>query len=90
MCSLLIHIFLFPTGVLDQETKKMMEMPRCGVPDIQDIGNDANAKRKKRYALQGSKWRNKDISYRITRFTPDLRESEVSEELRRAFKVNTL
>ena len=38
------------TGEMNEETEKMMEMPRCGVKDI--VGHGAKA-RKKRYALQG-------------------------------------
>ena len=39
------------TGEMNEETKKMMAMPRCGVKDI--VGHGAKA-RKKRYALQGT------------------------------------
>ena len=38
------------TGVMNEETEKMMDMPRCGVKDI--VGHGARA-RKKRYTLQG-------------------------------------
>jgi hypothetical protein len=38
------------TGVLDDETMEMMEMPRCGVKDV--VGKKEQHRRK-RYALQG-------------------------------------
>ena len=41
------------TGELDEETVKMMGMPRCGVRDR--VGHDAK-RRKKRFALQGMTW----------------------------------
>lgn len=39
------------TGVLDDETERMMSLPRCGVKDF--VGAGATARRKKRYVLQG-------------------------------------
>lgn len=44
------------TGVVDDETMQMMVMPRCGMPDR---GRSDRAKRRKRYAIQGSVWRKK-------------------------------
>ena len=44
----LIQVFagLSPTGVMDAETKELMETPRCGVKDI--IGHGATQKRRRR------------------------------------------
>ena len=40
-----------------------MNEPRCGMKDIVDkVG--IQPRRKKRYVLQGSRWRQKTISYR--------------------------
>ena len=44
---------LFQTGVLDEETMTMMDMPRCGVKDV--VGKKEQLRRKKRYALQGER-----------------------------------
>ena len=41
------------TGVLDDETKKLMNTSRCGVADF---GPTDNAKRKRRFVLQGTTW----------------------------------
>jgi hypothetical protein len=49
-----------------------MNTPRCGVTDI--VGHGATARRrKKRYALQGSRWRTRNISYRITKYPSSTR-----------------
>merc|ERR1719266_2414819 len=44
----------------------MMNTPRCGVRDI--IGHGAYARRRKRYVLQGSRWRVTDLTYRVTKY----------------------
>ena len=41
------------SGILDEPTKELIETPRCGMPDI----TKAEDKRKRRFTLQGSKWR---------------------------------
>ena len=51
------------TGVVDKATEDRMNEPRCGMKDIVDkVG--VQPRRKKRYVLQGSRWRQKTISYR--------------------------
>ncbi|XP_042226891.1 matrix metalloproteinase-16-like [Homarus americanus] len=72
------------TGELDDETIEMMNTPRCGVKD--KIGFGANA-RKKRYALQGSRWRVKEITYRITKYPKGLLRNDVDREIESAFQV---
>ena len=42
------------TGKLDAATIKRMEESRCGVSDF---GKTDNTRRKKRYTLQGSRWK---------------------------------
>lgn len=43
------------TGILDEDTLRIMKLPRCGHPDI--LENELlNSTRRRRYALQGSKW----------------------------------
>merc|ERR1719167_1737910 len=53
------------TGVLDSATVQLMNTPRCGVRDI--IGHGARSRRK-RYVLQGSKWKVKFIRYSISQY----------------------
>lgn len=45
------------TGIVDDETMKMMEMPRCGMPDFGR--SDRTKRRRRRYAVQGSVWKKK-------------------------------
>ncbi|XP_076254161.1 matrix metalloproteinase 1 isoform X12 [Rhynchophorus ferrugineus] len=71
------------TGELDKETLQTMEMPRCGVKD--KVGTGAN--RAKRYALQGSRWKVKNLSYKISKYPPKLKRAEVDAEIQRAFNV---
>ena len=42
------------TGKVDEKTMEMMALPRCGMPDF---GRSDSAKRKKRYAVQGTTWK---------------------------------
>ncbi|XP_048747767.2 matrix metalloproteinase-16-like isoform X2 [Ostrea edulis] len=60
----------------------MMKKPRCGVKD--NVGN-ANKARKRRYALHGSKWSEKDLTYRISKYSDQMTKEEVERELQRAF-----
>eukprot|EP00090_Calanus_glacialis_P031534 TRINITY_DN5228_c0_g1_i1.p1 TRINITY_DN5228_c0_g1~~TRINITY_DN5228_c0_g1_i1.p1 ORF type:complete len:546 (-),score=123.28 TRINITY_DN5228_c0_g1_i1:69-1706(-) len=75
------------TGELDPLTVELMETPRCGVRDI--IGHGATARRKKRYVLQGSRWRVNDLTYRVTKYpsTDRLSKSEVDEQMKSAFSL---
>ncbi|XP_054709700.1 matrix metalloproteinase-16-like [Uloborus diversus] len=74
------------TGELDNETIAMMNTPRCGVKDI--IGNSEYARRRKRYALQGSKWRVNHLTYRIHNYPTNLKDRQkIDKEISRAFKL---
>eukprot|EP00092_Neocalanus_flemingeri_P034229 GFUD01037226.1.p1 GENE.GFUD01037226.1~~GFUD01037226.1.p1 ORF type:complete len:547 (+),score=135.67 GFUD01037226.1:230-1870(+) len=75
------------TGELDPLTVELMDTPRCGVRDI--IGHGATAKRKRRYVLQGSRWRVNDLTYRITKYpsTDRLSKSEVDQQMKSAFSL---
>ncbi|XP_014672619.1 PREDICTED: LOW QUALITY PROTEIN: matrix metalloproteinase-16-like [Priapulus caudatus] len=74
------------TGTLDDETLVWMNYPRCGVADVSGT-SDPNVARKKRYALQGSKWSGHEISYYVTKYTLDLTTEKVDREMAKAFKV---
>lgn len=51
------------TGVIDHATKELMRRKRCGRPD-REPGNDENGKRKKRFAVQGEKWKYTNLTWR--------------------------
>ncbi|XP_040581944.1 LOW QUALITY PROTEIN: stromelysin-3-like [Lepeophtheirus salmonis] len=78
------------TGELNDETVEWMNTPRCGVKDFVGYGTDAKRRRRrKRYSLQGSRWRSKDLTYRITKYpsTSRLSKKEVDEDIQDAFKI---
>lgn len=72
------------TGELDDETMHLMSMPRCGVRDKVGFGTDS---RSKRYALQGSRWRVKALTYKISKYPKRLKRSDVDTEVAKAFGV---
>ncbi|XP_052838991.1 matrix metalloproteinase-14 isoform X2 [Drosophila gunungcola] len=71
------------TGELDSETMKLMSLPRCGVRDRVGTGDS----RSKRYALQGSRWRVKNLTYKISKYPKRLKRVDVDAEIGRAFAV---
>jgi len=84
------------TGELDEETVKMMHTPRCGVKDFVEEDEDTprmrlrNSRRRgKRYALQGSRWKVKDLTYRVSKYPikSRLTRREVDDTMRRAFDI---
>ncbi|XP_043202429.1 matrix metalloproteinase-2-like isoform X1 [Amphibalanus amphitrite] len=74
------------TGELDQATLEKMRQPRCGVKD--KIGPSTRNRRRKRYALQGSRWRTRDIKYKIESWPSSVTDkSAVREVIRKSFQV---
>ncbi|CAG9863528.1 unnamed protein product [Phyllotreta striolata] len=73
------------TGELDDTTKATMVLPRCGVKDKVGTGDN----RAKRYALQGSRWKVKNLTYKISKYPSRLKRSDVDKEVQRAFDVWT-
>ncbi|XP_037610936.1 matrix metalloproteinase-17 [Sebastes umbrosus] len=81
------------TGVLDNETLKLMATPRCSLPDI--VGNEdmlRRRRRRKRYALSGLKWHKTDLTWSVHSYpspslSPSLPSNLVDSILTRAFKA---
>ncbi|UYV80418.1 Mmp1 [Cordylochernes scorpioides] len=74
------------TGNLDNLTMAMMNTPRCGVRDR--VGHGESARRRRRYALQGSKWRVTSLTYRISKYPRRIKDRQrVEKEIARAFRV---
>ncbi|XP_018571216.1 matrix metalloproteinase-14 isoform X2 [Anoplophora glabripennis] len=71
------------TGQLDPVTLETMTLPRCGVKDKVGTGDN----RAKRYALQGSRWKVKDLTYKISKYPGKLKRGDVDKEIQRAFNV---
>lgn len=75
------------TGRVDNETAATMQLPRCGVRDKVGFGLDAR-RRRRRYALQGSKWASNELSYRISKYPRRVKDRvAVDKEIARAFKM---
>merc|ERR1712215_365721 len=67
------------TGVLDEETQKLMETPRCGIDD-----------RVSDFVLQGSRWPRKQLTYRISKYPKSssrLSRQDLEEETKKAFSM---
>ncbi|XP_024943528.1 matrix metalloproteinase-14 isoform X4 [Cephus cinctus] len=72
------------TGTLDEDTAHLMSLPRCGVKDKVGASSDG---RSKRYALQGSRWRVKKLTYKISKYPRILERNAVDKEIAKAFSV---
>ncbi|TNN22970.1 Macrophage metalloelastase [Liparis tanakae] len=65
------------TGVLDNETVEAMKAPRCGVSDISRYEHFDGKPR----------WEKRQLTYRITRYTKDLTQSQVDAVIAEAFQL---
>ncbi|KAJ8280886.1 hypothetical protein GJAV_G00060490 [Gymnothorax javanicus] len=65
------------TGNLDSNTLEVMNMPRCGVPDVGE------------YNLfpRNPKWQSDTVTFRIVNYTPDLEKADVDRAIRNALNV---
>ncbi|KAK2876886.1 hypothetical protein Q8A67_020982 [Cirrhinus molitorella] len=79
------------TGKLDKDTLKLMNTPRCSLPDI--IGSEDMLKkrrRKRRYATTGLRWKKSDLTWSIQNYPslpPSLEPNEVNFIMAYAFKA---
>merc|ERR1712123_293305 len=73
---------LTATGKVDEETLKLMSLPRCGVEDFPaaSSGNSSS------YQSQGSRWEKRTLSYRVTRYSKKMSGALVNADVRRAFR----
>uniref|UniRef100_A0A3B3Y0Y8 Collagenase 3 n=1 Tax=Poecilia mexicana TaxID=48701 RepID=A0A3B3Y0Y8_9TELE len=65
------------TGILDSNTMDVMKKPRCGVPDVDNYS----------FYPYHPKWKNRTISYKIAKYTPDLSREDVEKSFRLALKM---
>lgn len=68
------------TGRMDAATIALMGKSRCGVADYGNYNSD-NTRRKKRYTLQGTYWKKKDLTYKIKSFTRDIPSQEKQRQI---------
>ncbi|XP_042226766.1 stromelysin-3-like [Homarus americanus] len=65
----------------------MMNVPRCGVKDGGGGSSKNDHSRRKRYTLQGSRWRTRDLTYKINKYPSGLAKTKVDEAIAKAFQV---
>ena len=63
------------TGEADLPTLKLMEIPRCGVPDTG------------KFAIDGRKWDKLDLTYGFQEYTPDMSSNDVRNAIRQALSL---
>ena len=73
------------TGIIDEDTLELMRTPRCGLPDVKE--EDRVVRRRKRFALQGSRWMKAEVSYTVGRYPSGLSRSEVDSDVKKAFDM---
>jgi len=70
------------TGKFDDATKKLVQTPRCGLPDV----SGSMETRKRRYTLQGTKWRKSTLTWKLLNDNNDgLTRKQVEDTLTTAF-----
>ncbi|MBN3324945.1 MMP20 protein, partial [Atractosteus spatula] len=65
------------TGRLNRQTVAVMKRERCGVPDTESYS----------FYPDKPRWRNSTVTYRIVKYTPDLRRKDVERTFRQALKI---
>ena len=74
------------TGIIDEDTMELMRTPRCGLPDVK-VEDGAAGTRKKRFALQGSRWKKEELTFTVGRYPSGLSRSEVDTDVEKAFNM---
>lgn len=78
------------TGKLDKVTLQLMQLPRCGVRDTIGAGAESRRRRRRRYALEGSRWRKPVLTWAITKYPENqklLTNQQVDEAVDRALEM---
>ena len=82
------YVGLDITGVVDEQTLEFLKTPRCSLPDItSEIDSQSSSPREKRYALQGSRWKKRRLTYKVGRYPSKLSRPEVDADVGKAFKM---
>lgn len=74
------------TGELDKATRDLMEMPRCGVPDLL-LGQELSTDTLDNYVLSGGRWPSYDIRFRFMNGTNDITGTTEYDIVRQAFDI---
>ena len=82
------YVGLDITGVVDEQTLEFLKTPRCSLPDItSEIDSQSSSPREKRYALQGSRWKKRRLTYKVGRYPSKLSRAEVDADVGKAFNM---
>ncbi|XP_058142565.1 matrix metalloproteinase-25 [Dasypus novemcinctus] len=73
------------TGSLDARTVAAMRKPRCSLPDV--MGVAGLVRRRRRYALSGSAWKKRTLTWRVRSFP---RSSALTQEMVRTLMAHAL
>ncbi|XP_069495154.1 collagenase 3-like [Ambystoma mexicanum] len=65
------------TGSLDSKTLEIMQLSRCGVPDVGNYN----------FMPSNKKWTTGVVTYRLENYTPDLQPADVEQAIASAFSV---
>src|SRR5687767_14406011 len=63
------------SGVIDADTLKLVDLPRCGVDDLFEL------------SARGRAWNKHALTYRFREVTPDLSQDQVRWAVREAFEL---
>jgi hypothetical protein len=72
------------TGEINDQTREMMELPRCGVPDLEQ-GHDVHPAGVSMFVVSGGEWTSRNLAYKFVNATADLAGER--EIIRQAFEV---
>jgi len=72
------------SGMIDEATRRVMEMPRCGVADLRE---GEEVPRIASFVASGGKWPTNNVSYRFVSGTDDLAGDTERDIVRQAFGV---
>ncbi|XP_068100181.1 matrix metalloproteinase-25 [Hyperolius riggenbachi] len=73
------------TGQLDDKTLEMMKKPRCSLPDV--MPPRLQRRRRKRYALSGTVWQKKHLTWSVGSFPSTLSQGEIRTLMNSALEV---
>jgi len=76
---------IYPSGVMDDETVKLMSAPRCGVKDVL-----SSKERRKRFVVGAKNWEKRKITYFLANYSPKVNQTEMESAIKKAFEAWSL
>ena len=75
---------------MNADTEMWMLKPRCGHHDQHTAPISLLQRRIRRYTLLGTVWKHTELTYKITKYTNQLSESDIDRVVKEAFGVSYL